>query len=305
VNQPEIHLEHGMLALTVIPARGGRITSLRHLPTGKELLWRHAPLADWPRYDALEADSDIQGWDECFPAIGPGPHPPGPWGNVHNPAQGEVYALPWMVDDAGIDSVTLSVHGLRFPYHLTRRLWFDGPDTLRLTYRAVNEGAYPMPFIWSAHPLLTAPIGARIELPDSIQEVILDSSERNRLGAPYDVVGWPIARTAPGAPSDLCVVQPGYETADKLYVPEVGVGRCALVRNDGLTLTFAWDANQIPCLGVWIDTRGAGEARVALEPCLGYPDLMTAAGAWGRHAVLPAYGELCWEFGLTVAATAP
>jgi galactose mutarotase-like enzyme len=304
VNQSEILIDNGLLALAVNPGRGGRITSLRHMPTGKELLWRQPPLADWPRYDALEADADIQGWDECFPAIGPGAHPPGPWGKVSNPAQGEVYALPWMVDDTGTDFVTLSVHGLRFPYQLTRRLWFDGPDTLRLSYRALNHGAHPLPCIWSAHPLLTAPAGARIDLPDSVREVILDSSEGNRLGAPYDVVNWPIARAASAA-ADLRLVQPGSAVADKLYIPEIGPGHCSLVRNDGLILTFAWDAEAIPCLGVWIDTRGEGEARVALEPCLGYPDQMTAAWAWGRHAVLPAYGELCWEFGLTVVATTP
>jgi galactose mutarotase-like enzyme len=305
VNQSEIRIDTGLLALTVNPGRGGRITSLRHMPTGKELLWRQPPLADWPRYDVLEADADIQGWDECFPAIGPGPHPPGPWGTVSNPAQGEVYALPWRVDDVGTDSGTLSVHGLRFPYHLTRRLWFDGPGTLRLSYRALNHGAHPLPFIWSAHPLLTAPAGARIDLPDSVREVILDSSEGNRLGAPYDVVTWPIAHIGAGAAADLRVVQPGSAVADKLYIPEIGAGHCSLVRNDGLTLTFAWDAETIPCLGVWIDTRGERKARVALEPCLGYPDQMIAAGTWGRHAVLPAYGELCWEFGLTITPTTP
>ena len=305
MNGTELQLAGGALALTIDSARGGRITSVIYRPTGQELLWRQAPLADWPRYDAPEAEADIQGWDECVPAIGPGPHPPGPWGKVHNPAQGEVYALPWRVEDAGSTSATLSVHGLRFPYQLTRRLSFDGPDTLRLSYRASNHGAYPMPFIWSAHPLLTAPAGARIELPDPVREVLIDSSEGYRLGDPYATVDWPIARTADAGAADLSVIRPGSGVADKLYVRDIGVGRCALARSDGLTLTFTWDAQTIPSLGVWIDTRGEGEARVALEPCLGYPDLMAAAGEWDRHAVLPAYGELCWEFGLTVTTTTP
>src|SRR6185437_14012419 len=155
---------------------------------------------------------------------------------------------------------TLSVHGLRFPYQLTRRLAFEGSDTLRLSYHAANHGAYAFPFIWSAHPLLTASAGARIELPDSVHEVLLDSSERGRLGDPYDVVSWPIAGGAAGVVSDLHVLEPGSDFADKLYIREVGIGHCALVRNDGLTLTFSWDATVIPSLGVWIDTRGAGVA---------------------------------------------
>jgi hypothetical protein len=138
-----------------------------------------------------------------------------------------------------------------------------------------------------------------------VRDALIDSSERGRLGDPYSSVEWPVARTVDAAAADLSVVRPGSGAADKLYVRDPAVGRCALIRNDGLTLIFTWDAHTIPSLGVWIDTRGEGAARVALEPCLGYPDLMAAAGKWGRHAVLPAFGELSWEFGLTVTATTP
>jgi hypothetical protein len=300
-----IGLDSSILSLTIDPASGARITSLIYRPSGQELLWRQPPLADWPRYDALESAADIQGWDECFPAIGPGPHPPGPWGTVYNPAQGEVYALPWQVDEASPLAAILSVHGVRFPYALTRELSLVGPGTLRLRYRAANHCAYPFPFLWSAHPLLSAPDGARIELPDSVRSVIIDSSEGSRLGDAYAEVDWPAASLASGGVTDLRIIQPGSAVADKLYVPRVEVGQCALVLNDGLTVTYTWDAERIPCLGIWIDTRGAGEARVALEPCLGYPDRIDAAAAWGRYAVIPAHGELEWEFAMTVSVKAP
>ncbi|MGH2388048.1 MAG: hypothetical protein ACRDIE_07555 [Chloroflexota bacterium] len=114
-----------------------------------------------------------------------------------------------------------------------------------------------------------------------------------------------MASLTSGGITDLRAVRPGSAAADKLYVPRIGVGRCALVHNDGLTVTCTWDAENIPCLGIWIDTRGAGEARVALEPCLGYPDRMDAAAAWGRYAVIPAHGELEWEFTMAVSVRAP
>jgi hypothetical protein len=298
-------LESSILSLTIDPARGARITSMVHRPSGQELLWRQPPLVDWPRYDAPETEADIQGWDECFPAIGPGPHPPGPWGTVQNPAQGEVYALPWQVNEVVPSAAILSVHGVRFPYALTRHLSFDGPDTLRLQYRAANHSAHPFPFIWSAHPLLTAPAGAWIELSDSVRSAIVDSSEGRRLGDAYAEVDWPEASVGSGGVTDLRVVRPGSGIADKLYVPRIEVGRCALTREDGATVTFTWDAQQIPSLGIWVDTRGEGEARVALEPCLGYPDRMDAAAEWGRYAVLPAHGEVEWEFAMTVSSRVP
>ncbi len=300
-----IGLESSILSLTINPVSGARITSLIHRPSGQELLWRQPLLADWPRYDAPEIEADIQGWDECFPAIGPGPHPPGPWGTVHNPAQGEVYALPWQVDEVSSSAAILSVHGVRFPYVLTRELSFTGPDTLRLRYRAANHCAYPFPFIWSAHPLLSAPDGARIELPDSVRSAIIDSSEGGRLGDAYAEVDWPATSLASGGVTDLRVIRPGSAVADKLYVPRIGVGWCALVQNNGLTVTLNWNAERISCLGIWIDTRGAGEARVALEPCLGYPDRMGAAAEWGQYAVIPPYGEVEWEFEMTVSVRAP
>jgi len=296
----EITLDNGTLALTVDLARGGRITSLVHLASGLELLWRHKGPEDWPRYGVPEAEADVQGWDECCPAIGPGPFPAGPWGGVHNPAQGEVFALPWQVGTVEPDSISLSVHGLRFPYRLERELYFPAADTLGLRYHIVNHGAHPFPFIWSAHPLFTAPAGARIEIPAGVREVVIDSSEHGRLGEAYDTITWPIARLATGAESDSRQVQPGSNRADKLYVPTVQEGRCSLIRADGLALSLRWDAAIIPSLGIWVDTRGAGEARIALEPCLGYPDLLAAASDWGRHAVLPPFGEMWWEMALTV-----
>jgi len=295
-----VTLETGALSVIIDPARGGRIVSLVHRASGLELLWRHEGPKDWPRYGAPESQADVQGWDECCPAIGPGPCPAEPWADVNNPAQGEVFALPWQVDALGTDSLALSVHGLRFPYRLEREVSFIAEDTLRLRYRIINHGAHPFPFIWSAHPLFTVPAGARIELLASVHEVLIDSSEGGRLGEAYEMIGWPLAALPDGDQADASQVRPGSNVADKLYVPEMEDGQCSLIRQDGLTLSLGWDPAVIPCLGIWVDTRGPGEARVALEPCLGYPDLLVAAAHCGRHAVLPPFGEMRWEMALTV-----
>lgn len=296
----ELVLESAELRLTLAPARGGRIISLQHRPTGQEILWRQAPHSDWPRYGVPEAEADVQGWDECCPAIGPGPFPPGPWQGVANPAQGEVYALPWRVLHADSHRAILSIHGVRFPYELERDVELVEPNMVRARYCITNHCALPFPFIWSAHPLLAAGRGARIVLPEGAREAIIDSSEGGRLGAAYDRVSWPHAHAADGTMADLAAVQPGAGWADKLYVPEMAEGWCRLERADGLRIGLTWDAAAIPFLGIWVDTRGEGNACVALEPCLGYPDLLVEAARWGHQALLPLYGERRWEIVMTV-----
>lgn len=298
----EITLVSRELQLTLDPGCGGRISSLVYRPTGQELLWRQPRLADWPQYGVPESQADVQGWDECCPAIGPGPFPPGPWAETHNPAQGEVYALPWGLVESGEAHATLQVHGLRFPYHLQREVRLANAGAISLRYRLRNHAGVPFPCIWSAHPLLTAPAGARIVLPAGVRETILDSSEGGQLGNPYDRVAWPHAIRLDGGGSDLTRVAPGSGWGDKLYVPIMPEGFCRLERVDGPSLTFRWDTDVVRSLGIWIDTRGAGQARVALEPCAGYPDLMHEAAAWGSYMLLAPYEERTWEIRLTVEA---
>jgi galactose mutarotase-like enzyme len=301
VTPEPIVLKSSRLSLVAEPARGGRITSVRHLPSAKEILWQQARHDDWPRYGIPESEADLQGWDECCPAIGPGAFPQGPWESVHNPAQGEVYALPWQVHDSAARRVTMSVHGVRFPYKLVRTIELTDDETIRLDYRITNHSALPLPFIWSAHPMLAAPAGGRIELPEGCRAAIVDSSDGGRLGAAYDRVLWPEARSSAGALARLDDVRPGSGTADKLYITDVPIGQCCFVRHDGPRINLTWDPLQIPYLGIWVDTRFAGSPQVALEPCLGYPDLMVEAARWGRHSVLPAFGERSWSYSMTIS----
>lgn len=249
-------LESADLSLTVAPGRGGRIVSLMHRPTGREVLWTRPPRLDWPRYGVSEGEADIQGWDECCPAIGPGDYGPGPWAGVRNPAQGEVYALPWRVRHVDRRRAVLAVHGVRFPYDLERELSLGEPNTVRARYRIANHAAAPFPFIWSAHPLLAVGAGARVILPGTMREVVVDSTDGGRLGPVYSAIAWPHARAPDGTASDLAEVQPATGWADKVYIPAVEEGRCALVRSDGLSVAITWDPGAIPSLGLWLDTRG-------------------------------------------------
>lgn len=302
MNGAILELANEGLRLRVAPERGGRVLSLLHVPTARELLWQQTPQADWPRYGVPEAEADVQGWDECCPAIGPGLFPPGPWGVVPNPAQGEVYALPWQCLRHTDRAITLRVHGVRFPYTLERTLELRDAATLVMHYTMRNHAALPFPYIWSLHPLLDARMGARITLPATVTAALIDSSEGGRLGAPYATVAWPLAIQADGVETDLARVVPGSGWADKLYMPRLDVGHCTVRRADGLSIALEWQTTDAPHLGIWIDTRPATGGLVALEPCRGYPDQISAAAVWGDHALLPPAGEQRWSVRMRVQA---
>lgn len=82
-----LRLSNGLLSLTVIPALGGKISSIKYEPAQYEWLWRnpHLPYLT-PQYDASFVKLyDTGGLDECFPAVNPGPCPVEPWAGTPIP----------------------------------------------------------------------------------------------------------------------------------------------------------------------------------------------------------------------------
>src|SRR5688500_17306112 len=79
-----------------IPQLGANIAELRGLATGKQWLWENprVPLAEHG-YGCPYAWGSMAGFDECFPAIGPGPYPLPSYKGVEIPDHGELWAVLW------------------------------------------------------------------------------------------------------------------------------------------------------------------------------------------------------------------
>jgi hypothetical protein len=62
-------LENDLLQVRILPAFGGKITSLRSVRTGEEFLL--SPLKDYRRVSAAAdfSESDGGGFDECLPSV--------------------------------------------------------------------------------------------------------------------------------------------------------------------------------------------------------------------------------------------
>jgi hypothetical protein len=299
------------LEVALLPEVGGKIISLRSA-TGREWLWQTRRPYRRPVYGAPFADYDISGFDECFPGIAEGPYPDRPWQGTTIPDHGELWTLPWATA-LEQDTLALTVHGLRFPYRLEKRLTLDpGAAALRIDYQLTNLSPFPLRYLWSAHPLLAARPGMRVLLPEGV-DVRVDWSKHDRLGPFGATHRWPHGQLAAGGVTALDLLPAASATtADKLYTGRLpltaAAGWCAL--HDPATrehLAFRFDPRRVPYIGVWLNMAGwplqphGAEGpcyNVALEPCSGFPDRLDRAVARDEAATLAANATEQWTLRL-------
>ena len=285
-------IQAGACALTLIPALGGKLASLR--VHSDELL--QSPLHPYaPRTRAMGfQEADASGWDECLPSVADCSLKTEA-GQASIPDHGDLWRVPWQVLNASEDSATLRANCFSLPLQLTRSVILSQSPIgwrLQLLYSLANLGAYNVPWSWAAHPLFTADEGDRILLPESIQTLRVEGSGANRLGVNGDAVAWPLARTAVGTEADLSVApSPNSGFGDKLFT-----GRLSLCDNWatlerkrlGLRLTVKFDPSLTPYLGLWLcyggwpGGSGKQQVCVALEPATAPVDSLAISGPWSR-----------------------
>ena len=297
-----ITLAAGDGALTLVPALGGKLSSLRL--AGREWLWTSDVI---PRAVPAEADraddasyvrtADSGGYDECFPTVGPCTLPADlpAWAGLRLPDHGELWSRQPDVtvghDDGGGGTVTATWHGARMPYDFGRvaRLRADG--TMEMDYELSNAGDVPMPFIWSVHPLLPLTDRTTLHLPDGAR-VRLDAAHGIVFDGAVDVGRWPLLYVGGTATSFIrpAAVKDAY--ACKLVLDLEPGPLVASVEEADATLSVAMDGAEVPNLGVWINDRGwsgvpgaAPYRNFGFEPCIGAPDsLARALGSDWRSA---------------------
>jgi galactose mutarotase-like enzyme len=301
---PALRLEDDTLGVTLVPAAGGRVVSLRDRRTGREWLTQGVPpdaptLGRWAAENAVYGGRESFGWDECLPTVTRGADPLEPAARPlrdHGDQWGRVCDVTL---DPGTPSVTTSWPSPRWPMTLERRLSLPGDGTLRAEYSLASHSPRPLPVLWSAHPALRLEPGSRIELPG-----VTDVRVVGALGWPVPTgerVPWP--EPVPGL--DLSVVRPiGARGAVKLYAATT----LARARTpDGSTLTIEADGVLVGTMGVWLDAGGwprdgAPIHQTAFEPTSSPDDDVGAAWARGRAWVLPSGGTLRWWMRLRLAA---
>lgn len=282
-------LENESLRTVVVPELGAKLVSL--FDKRNQLEWLVDP-GDRPvkkvEYGAVFTDQDLSGWDEMFPTIVACEYPVrGEKYGALLPDHGEVWALPWALDSAPVDTLKLSVEGFALPYRLTRTLVYRASDTLQMHYELVNLGQESLPYIWAAHPQFVCGEEAEIRFPPQVNEVCNTIPAIWGWGEPETRFAWPQATRLDG--QSMRIDRTGsasLKQARKFFaLPETRVGWAGLVRRPtGDWLRLDWDPEKVPYLGLWIDEGALSHTTVAaLEPTTGFYDSL--AVAWDKKEV--------------------
>ena len=300
-------IQAGNCFLTVLPALGGKISSLR---VGEHELLQAPlkPLAARTHTMGFD-DADASGWDECLPSVSAcvveteaGP--------IEVPDHGDLWRVAWEVVEATGDSNTMRAMCFSMPLELTRSMILRQIGSgwrLSLMYTLANLGSRPLPWAWSAHPLFVCDESDRIVLPPSIQKVRVQGSGGGRLTEKTrecDAVGWPVATLADGSKDDLSLTKAANSGAgDKLFAGpmiDASDGWSSLERPGlALRITVRVDVEKTPYLGLWLcyggwpDGSGPKQVCVALEPTTAPADSLAEAlsGAFPQSEVrFPALG---------------
>lgn len=286
-------LDNGRLRATLTPGLGGTVVSLRHLPSGAELLaqapWpaRAEPLPEGHAPDeATWLTRFSGGWPVMFPNAGDACTD----GGVRHGFHGEGSMAPWEARREG-DVLTLSRRFIAVPAIMIRRFRLAG-NRLELEEEVRAEGAFAA--LWGQHVTLGGDLLAG--------PLRLESSARRLRACPvYDSPANPLRRGAEGAwpllpgkagPVDLS--RPAEGVAALACLAELGPAPWAeLSRADGrLAARLDWSADPWPLAWLWLETGGTlappweGRARmIGIEPCSSWP-------ATGLAAVRAAGGAL-------------
>jgi galactose mutarotase-like enzyme len=311
-------LENGLIALTIVPELGGKITSLRDARTGREWLWA----SDRLPYRKLEygvsyvEEADTGGWDECFPTVAACAYPLSPWRGAPMPDHGELWPQAWSVETVADDatggvSVRTRARGVRLPYTFARAVSLDPESsTVRLDYEVTSESEEEIAYIWSAHPLFAIEPGMRVELPP-------DAVMRPYSTVPPDLLSeqgeytWPLRVERDGRELGLArLPDASAGVAFKLWSEPLSEGRASLVARDG-ALRFSFDPRLVPQVGLWANLGGwsgtGGEPyyNLGLEPCIGAQDsLEEAVERYGLYATLPPRGARAWWLEVSLLTSA-
>ncbi len=303
-DQEAVILESAEMRAVLLPRWGAKLASLVHKGLGVETLWQN-PGGPYVRtaYGDSYASGEFSGFDEMFPTISRCLYESPPWAGIEAPDHGEVWTLPWE-HTLGDESVTLWVHGARFPYRLEKQVSLDG-GRLAARYRATNLSRFPLDFIWAAHPLFNAAEGMQFIVPPGMDRVV------NAVPGPVlksygEALTFPAAHPKGGPEIRLDTVPKRNSTGWQKYwfSARVTDGWCMLHDSaNTLTIGMAFPKEKVPYLGMWLNEGGmADQYNIAPEPATAAMDRIDFSRMWGMGSALAGGETREWQLVLSLAA---
>lgn len=286
-----VTVENEDLQIEVWPQYGGKVSSIIDRADGFDLLYSFpAELPPAPQYDVPYANSWHAGWDECFPAVGPGLYNRHPYDGIAVPDHGELWGLPTTSIPAR-NGITTVWHGLRFGYRLTRKITLEGP-TMTAEYTLVNLAPFEFHFVWSMNALLSLSAPVTLELPRQEFRLSHDAEGNEH----HTTFLWPAAGDGIDLSDPPSLPQ---RQAWKAYGNEPISGPARIDypgRNRSVKIEFESEQGRPQAYwGIWINTGGwAGGRHFAVQPTTGRFDRVDRSIRDRSSASVDALGRADW-----------
>jgi galactose mutarotase-like enzyme len=300
-----IVFENDQIRAEFLPGYAAKMVSLQNKKTGKEFLFQsNSDTLKLPPYGAAFSDYDSSGFDEVFPSIDRCPYPDGTYAGTLIPDHGEVWAMQWELSDIADFGFKATVKSKTLPYILTRETIIKNNE-VHFNYTVTNTSdKEDFKFIWALHCLLACGPQTRLLTPNNLTAVMTVEHSTQTLGPWGTIHNYPYAISVDNKRIDLSDTQPKEaNNCEKFYFLEKNTqGWCGIVHEDsGDKLTYKYDAEQVPYLGVW-KTQGGyrGDYNIALEPCTGIYDDLYVADKIKKVSKVAPKGSYSWYLSMIV-----
>lgn len=304
-----VTLENDYLKILVAPEFGAKIVELWDKKAGYQWLWidKTRKIRDRKFGDAYDAH-DISGFDDCFPNIGISEYPLR--SDLKLPDHGDLWTQRsfWTKTET---SCATSIEGVTFDYIFNRSLSLID-NSLQIKYEVINKGSEDFFAFWSAHPLLSAVDGMKIEI-QGRPNMRKEFGFSKRMGADgadgyeghLDSYVWPETKGSDGKVHDLSYVDTSTGITDKVVLesPHDGVVRL-LNPKFGCAVTFEFDRLKVPFVGICYNLNawpfvGAKGCWLAIEPTQGATDRLDESMNLGAALKFPKGEIVSFEMSMT------
>lgn len=291
-------LSNKHLRLSVVPALGGKITSLQN-HQGREFLSRSRQPYVMRRYGMPYNETEQDGIDECFPTHAASYYPRFPWADRPIPDHGEVCQLPWDVLEHTSNSINMRVRGKAFPYLFQRRIEIEGRSVM-LHYRVDNLSANPFYCSYTFQPLFAAEAGCHLTLPEDTHVTLISSSDPN-LGEADTTALWTEYLTKDGKLLQEHFYQPESGQHCVLYTQKLKTGYARLDYPDGFAVSMSWPARTLPYIGLYC-SQGAPDAlqHIGIQASSSQYEKMHKAFQQQQSLMITGNSSLSWNITLTI-----
>ncbi len=289
-----LRMENDFVTIDILPELGGKIYSLVHKASGRDLLWHNPRLSpEKAAYGASFDDHWCGGWDEMLPNDLPRNAP----GGDLLPDHGEFWAqaAEWQVARSTPQSgeIRLTLNGRLLPTRFEKTIILTATDPfLRIRYAYSNNGAVEFPFLWNIHPAMAVSKHSWLDVPADRGITEAWRGEQFHTSTEFQ---WPFANVRSGGKVDLRRVESAEaNTADMHYLVDVQEGWYA-VTDQAAQVGFALRFPRQVFPHVWLfRTFGGwrGLHTLILEASTGYPYDLDVATEQETCAVMPAHGSL-------------